>query len=436
MQRKVLEARIYRAGYKGSFIIQNISLSIGAGEILLVTGRSGSGKSTLLKSIAGLIEIDGGFFDGVIAIKGQKISPNPLVLSKSIFYVPQEPWYGIVGYTVQTDYCHTLSIYGKHCKLELLEAYGLLSIANRVVYGISAGESQRLLWAEALETSTLVVLFDEPYTYIDLEGRAVFKKYLEKALSTGRAVVVVDHMPENWEDYEPYMLVLDRGKPSYYGRFRSGVEALDIRSLRRERATSLDVLLEAENVWFSYHGHDPVLRGVDLSLRRREIIGIVGRNGTGKTTLLKVLAGVYNARRGRVRRRGSTVYVPENPLLYFSHPLPREEIFAAVKPSEKALRIVRAFDLEHLLDKPLAKLSSGERRRVALASALVRGYSIYLLDEPTGGLDRYTVESLVEAIAFIAETGSGVIVAHHDPRLTGLFDAEYKLEGGSLQCIY
>jgi len=440
MLESALEASIAEAGYPNGFRIAGVKLELKAGEMLLVTGRSGSGKSTLLKSLTGLIRVSGGFVEGSVKVLGEEVLDKPLEeVLRRVFYIPQEPWFGVAGYTVQAEYCHALSIYGVECSVEKLAAYGLEGYSSRVTYGLSAGEYQRLLWAEALEARTPLVFMDEPFTYVDASGREVLRKYVEELLESGGSAVIVDHIPSNWRDYEPLVLVLERGKPAYYGRYREDlVEAPASTVKRRASKDSSEsrVMLQAVNVWFKYPASPPVLKGVSLEVREGEVIGLRGANGAGKTTLLKVLSGIYNPWRGLVHRYKPTAYIPENPLLYFTHPTPREEIYGCARDAAWASRVVEALGLEDLLDRPLARLSTGERRRAALASALSSKYEIILLDEPTGGLDRYSVESFIEVVFKAVEYGAAVVIAHHDPRLDGLFDHECLLEGGVLRCLY
>lgn len=434
MHVKRLEARIAEAGYPDGFHIENISLTLEPGEILLVTGRSGSGKTTLLRSLNGLIKLRKGYVKGSVKVDGEEILDKPLEYStKKLFYIPQEPWYGIVGYTVLTEYCHTLSIYGVKCNSWKLGDYGLSGLEDKTTYGLSAGQYQRILWAEALQVDTSAILMDEPYTYIDVEGRRIFRKYVEKYISRGGSLVIVDHIPSNWSEYEPKLLVLDKGKPIYYGRYRWDVE-VEVKVSKRRHSGSNEEVLVARNIWFKYPGTRFILKGADLILKRGEIIGVTGVNGSGKTTLLKILAGIYKPLKGHVMRRGSTIYIPENPLLYFTYPTPREEIYGSASNDKVVEEIIGKLGLGDLLDKPLAFLSTGERRRVALISALLAGYDILLFDEPTGGLDSYSVEVILDTIDHVVGRGATVVVAHHDPRLNGFFDREYVLENGVLKC--
>ncbi len=409
-------------------------------EALVITGRSGSGKTTLLKTLLGIIgESPNGYWVGDVKLYGRSIRDyNPWEIYKLVSYIPQEPWYAILGHTVYVEYCHALSIIGKQCSIGDLGKYGLGGLVNHITYGLSAGQYQRLLWSIALDKDSKIMFMDEPLVYIDRDGRDLLRRLVEKYVVEGGSVVIVDHMPESWGFLEPKLLVLEEGMVKYYGVYDEEKIPRPPRRIRRITGSAGGgagggVLLEANNIWYRYPGEDWLLRGVSLSLHSGEILGIIGGNGAGKTTLLKILAGIYAPSRGFVRVYGGRIYVPENPLLYFTHPIPREEIYGFDKLG-LADRVIEEFGLREILDKPLALLSSGERRRVALASAFVSGYNIYLLDEPSGGLDYYSLEEIMDILNYLRSRGYGVIIATHDERLYSIIDEKCLLRDGVLRC--
>ncbi len=439
MQKPMIEAKIEEAGYRGSFSIKDVSLSLEGGEVLVITGRSGSGKTTLAKALLGLLELEpNGFFRGRVLIEG--IDPrrsSPKEIYSKVAYIPQDPWYGIIAHIVYAEFCLSLSMVGRRCDIKSLEKYGLYKLKDHITYGLSAGETQRLLWASSLEREARLFVLDEPGVYIDVEGRKFFREALEREVSEGRVAIIIDHDPRFWEPLDPYLLVLDEGNVKYMGKYNKDlVESLAfpnflIKGVRERNGR----ILEATSIWFRYPGEDYILRGVNIELRRGEVLGITGPNGSGKTTLLKVLAKVLKPKRGQVRLFGRPIYVPENPLLYFSGATPREELSAVPRERIKEMReLLEEFNLANLLDRPLARLSSGERRRVALISAYLMNYDIFLLDEPSGGLDSFTLEALLKIIEKIASSGKGIIIASHDPRLEGAYDRVCRMKEGKVLC--
>jgi energy-coupling factor transporter ATP-binding protein EcfA2 len=214
---EIIKAVIEEAGYPGGFIIKNISFSLDRGEILLITGRSGSGKTTLLKTILQLIHLDNGFIKGKIIFRGRRINEyTPQTLYREIAYIPQEPWYGILGYTVWLEYCLSLNQSGLKCRIDRLDRYGLKHIIDRTTYNLSAGEYQRLLWASALDRRVSLLVVDEPFVYLDRESRDTFYKLLNEYIDRGGSVIVVDHEYERWRSLRPKTLLLENGTMKYY----------------------------------------------------------------------------------------------------------------------------------------------------------------------------------------------------------------------------
>ena len=153
-----------------------------------------------------------------------------------------------------------------------------------------------------------------------------------------------------------------------------------------------------------------MLRGINLDVGEGEVLWIRGSSGCGKSTLLKVLAGILKPSRGYVERPRGVQLVPENPLLYLSAPTPREEL-------GNNLEIARSLGLEDCLDTPILMLSSGERRRLAIASAYLRQPKALLIDEPTVGLDPWNARRVLTLIAKLASRGCSVVVASHGEEL-------------------
>ncbi len=443
MSRTAVKATISEAGYKDEFSVKDVFLELNYGEALIITGRSGSGKSTLLKSLLGIIKLSRkGFFRGRVRIASlDPYTVKPEELFGIIGYIPQDPWYGVLGHTVETEYCLSFSVLGLQCNPKGLEQYGLGGLRNHITYGLSAGQVQRLLWASNIDKGGKIFFMDEPGVYIDEEGKKKFLKLIEKHLDIGGAAIIVDHDPLLWSNLEPKLLVLENGRTKYFGSFNEEeIPHLEIpieRSKKTRHYERSEEILVAENIWFRYPGQKYIIRNTSLSIRSGEIIGITGPNGIGKSTLLKLLAGVYRPSKGHIIRGGKTILIPENPLLFFSGATIKEELQISCGENcseDKIKDVAEEFGIKHILDKPLAETSSGERRRAALASAFLAGYDVFLLDEPSGGLDNYIVTNVIESIVSAAERGRAVIIASHDKRLEKIYDKTCRFTEGRLEC--
>jgi len=200
-------------------------------------------------------------------------------------------------------------------------------------------------------------------------------------------------------------------------------------------------MYSVDNITFAYPGHEQCLRGVSFDVRQGERLALIGANGSGKSTLLHLLDGLYFPNSGAIRVMGEALTEQAVETPPFGPRFRKEvgflfqnsdaQLFCATVEAELAfaplqLRWPRAeidrrigetlemLEITHLRDRTPQALSSGEKKRVALASVLVVGPSVLLLDEPTAGLDPRSQSILLEILLSLHDAGMTIITATHE----------------------
>ena len=170
------------------------------------------------------------------------------------------------------------------------------------------------------------------------------------------------------------------------------------------------------------YGRVAALRGVDLELRRGEIVGLLGPNGSGKTTLLKVIAGLLLPDRGRVevlsasprKRKGKVAYLPELPYLPgWTGPAEVLTMLERIFPNFNGKRYRQLLQALRVPDRAVRNLSKGERGRLELAAILALDADLYLLDEPLGGLDPVSRDHILRSVIAAWRQEAGFVIATH-----------------------
>ena len=422
---KAIEVRDLSVVVDGRKVLANISLEVGPGEVVAVTGPTGSGKSTLLKVIAGIIpKLYSSFkLSGHVSVCG--LSPSDAVRRGLVAYVPQDPSTYFIGSTVAEELLFVRD-------LSRLRRSGIiddvLSNPSRKIHELSDGQLYRLLLAVAIGSGTKVLLLDEPTSHVDpwsLGG--VLKLLREYCVRFGASAVIVDHRIELIEDFIDLTLELKGGhQGSTYVEARGGGTGGD------------EVLISARGLRFTYDSGCYVLNGVDLEVRSGESVAIIGRNGAGKTTLIKLLARLLKPTEGVVTTARPVFMVPQTPVYWFSRDTVKDEVSFYANAwgfRGDVGEVIEMFYLSDVSDLSPYSLSIGEARRLSLALAYVSGAKVLLLDEPTLGLDSASKELLVKLIYRFLGQGSAVVASTHDVDLVRYFSRVYLLNDGVLGAV-
>jgi energy-coupling factor transport system ATP-binding protein len=177
-----------------------------------------------------------------------------------------------------------------------------------------------------------------------------------------------------------------------------------------------NVVIKCKNVWFRYSKNDKdILKGVNLNIYKGEIFGLLGGNGTGKTTTMNLLAGKKHAYRGRVSVKERALFLPQDVQVLFQY----DTVEAEVRGSDKQL--VEEMELDRLLDVHPYDLSGGQQQKLGLIKLLKENPDIILLDEPTKGIDNIYKEQLGELLVALKNQGKTIVLVSHDLDFCGQY---------------
>jgi energy-coupling factor transport system ATP-binding protein len=411
----------------GGPALREVSLEIEPGEVVAVLGPSGSGKSTLLRAFAGLVpHFHGGRFEGRVEIAGRDTrSIRPAELAGTVASVFQDPEEQIIVSRVIREVAFGLENIGTAPKdvvgraHEALAAVGSEHLADRDVAELSGGELQRVCLASAVALRPQLLLLDEPTSQLDPVAAGAF---LEHVAGLGIAVLVSDHRPRRVLEHADRVVFLDGGRVLLDATVSVAKDWLgENRPIWLGAAMNGRVAVQAEpvcrlaGVQFAYRTGLPVVENVDLELCRGEIVALAGANGTGKTTIAKLAAGLLAPDSGTAELRGRAGMLLQDPTRYSIRERADEEVAVGVHGDRaRARNALRALGLAGMEGRHPRDLSSGERERLALASVLVIDPDLLVLDEPTRGVDPQRKAELAELLHAGAGRRATLLVTHDE----------------------
>ncbi|MFF0416462.1 ABC transporter ATP-binding protein [Kitasatospora sp. NPDC004745] len=465
-------------------VLRDVDLHVPEGELCLVVGRTGAGKSTLLGAVNGLVpHFTGGTLRGRVTVDGRDTAHHPpRELADVVGVVGQDPLAGFTTDTVEEELAYVMEqlaippeVMRKRVE-ETLDLLGLADLRHRALYELSGGQQQRVAIGSVLTAHPRVLVLDEPTSALDpTAAEEVLAAITRLVHDLGVTVLLAEHRLERVVQYADRVAYLPGDGTVVHGPpaevFRATAIAppvvdlgrlagwrplpLSVRDARRaaaplrERLTDRPVppprraavagepVLEARGVVVRY-GPVAAVREVDLRLRAGEVTALMGRNGSGKSSLLWALQGSGPRQGGSVRVAGAgggkaedpkrlsaararqlVGLVPQTPtdLLYLetvAQELAQSDLEADGAGGPTARRILDRLapgipDETHPRD-----LSEGQKLALVLAIQLAAAPRVVLLDEPTRGLDYQAKEALTGIVDALAAEGRTVVVSTHD----------------------
>ncbi len=473
-----------------------INLTIRKGEKVLIAGPSGCGKSTIVSCINGLIpHTYKGKAEGKLLINGKPFGKQSIPqLSETVGTVLQDSDAQFIGLTVLEDIAFALEneclvqeemLERVHKTAKIVDIEELLAMAPG---NLSGGQKQRVSIAGIMVDDVDVMVFDEPLANLDpATGKIAMELIEEVAKETGVAVIIIEHRLEDvlhiamdrvvlmsegrivFDDTPAKLLsfnmLIEGGirEPLYITALKyAGVsiteemhpenihtialseetkqKVLDWYSapIPTEHAVKEEDFLTLQDVTFAYVEGKNILNQVTTSIKKGELVALVGKNGAGKSTLSKVVCGFEKLKHGTVTLAGEDIaplsikeradrigYVMQNPNKMISKIMIYDEVALGLRtrgvPEEqirpKVEEVLKICGLYEFRNWPISALSYGQKKRVTIASILVLDPQMIILDEPTAGQDFRHYTEIMEFLRKLNENGLTILMITHDMHL-------------------
>ena len=473
--QSALDMRGINKSFAGNSVLADVNLSARAGEVHALVGENGAGKSTLMKILAGVYQPDAGkvLLDGRevsfarpsdallngIAMIYQELSLAPeLTVAENIF-LGREPL-SFAPLVVNRREMNARAT-------GMLKEYGFKIDSRAFVKRLSAADRQLVEITRATVEAKRVLVMDEPTSSLTAHEVKDLFRLIRELKSRGLAIIYISHRLEELDFIADRLTVLRDGRTVFTGAWGEISRAEIIRHMAgRElneifppRATSKgDTRLRVENL-----SRSGKFRDVSLEVRAGEVIGIAGLAGAGRTELVETIFGAYPADAGEIFLNGARLHKAQPDIavargmglltedrkrtgLCLNQSMARNLTLANLRALTRRLwidaRREKAATFEYIeklhirppdTDKTVARMSGGNQQKVLLARWLFADSQVFLLDEPTRGVDVTARSEIYRVINRLAEAGAAVVMISSDlPELLGMADRILVMRRGRL----
>ena len=424
----MLEFKDVSFTYKNSNnkVLDRVNFKINKGECILLTGVSGSGKSTLIHLMNGLIPtLYEGQLEGEILFKNKDLKDiESYDISKNIGYVSQDPRGHFFTTNTTSELVFSMENYGiplnemKKKYSELVNLLELEKLVDKNIIYISSGERQKIAIGCSLSLEPEIIILDEPSSNLDFHMTKKLKQLIEKLKTKGYTIIIAEHRMYYIQNLIDRVLVINNGKviektiSDLESNNEVPLRSLDIFNLELENISckNKELLMEVNNITYKN-----ILTNITTTVYKGDVIGLIGKNGVGKTTLLRLLSNIMKPNKGKIVGKVVPFLVMQDmDYQFFTESVESEMKFgSADNDLEKINSLLMKLGLTELKDKIPFELSGGQKQRLLIAISALANVNLLMFDEPTSGLD-YVNMTKVSGILKDLSKNSALIVATHD----------------------
>lgn len=424
----MLEFKDVSFTYKNSNnkVLDRVNFKINKGECILLTGVSGSGKSTLIHLMNGLIPtLYEGKLEGEILFKNKDLKDiESYDISKNIGYVSQDPRGHFFTTNTTSELVFSMENYGiplnemKKKYSELVNLLELEKLVDKNIIYISSGERQKIAIGCSLSLEPEIIILDEPSSNLDFHMTKKLKQLIEKLKTKGYTIIIAEHRMYYIQDLIDRVFVINNGKviektiSDLESNNEVPLRSLDIFNLELENISckNKELLMEVNNITYKN-----ILTNITTTVYKGDVIGLIGKNGVGKTTLLRLLSNIMKPNKGKIVGKVVPFLVMQDmDYQFFTESVESEMKFgSADNDLEKINSLLMKLGLTELKDKIPFELSGGQKQRLLIAISALANVNLLMFDEPTSGLD-YVNMTKVSGILKDLSKNSALIVATHD----------------------
>lgn len=354
-------------------VLENINLTVEYGETVLLSGVSGEGKSTLLSIINGVIPfVNSGEFSGSVEIDGKdvtklKISERSKLIGTVLQNADEQIIYDLVNEEIAFG-CENLNIASEEIDRRIERFTTLMQIEkNAKTKTLSGGQKQRLITASTLAMEQKIIILDEPLANLDTHTAHILLKALRNLANSGYAVLIVEHRLDVVKNYIDKVMRIENKQlftSTDINDLNSGIKTIP----HADGSLPGEVLIKGEKLFFAA-GDRNIIDGLDIEIRAGERIVLLGENGCGKTTLMRMLARLNKPNDGALSQTitkskkanskwfSKVGYVYQNPVYQLFMPTLLSEISFKAKSEEIAREMINAFGLSGLEQRHPQSLS-------------------------------------------------------------------------------